>query len=166
LDAVAPSYPNYGNDPLDSDVEEEEYEEEVVTKKRQLDKEDELEFPSLIDESSNRNVSLGNDKDEFPEGISWRPNQSIPQPTNVSIGKETYLKPEHAQKFTTELSSFLAFVPIQFWKLHLERTNVYGCHHYGTLKSPAEEQGKVYGGRIWRDVALREFMTFLAYLLK
>ena len=99
-------------------------------------------------------------------GIKWKPNQYIPQPTNVSIGKKSTLKDEYRGKFRTELSSFLAFFPIEFWQLYLERTNVYGFHLYNTAKQTAEQRGSIYGGRKWVDATLKEFMTFFGMLIE
>ena len=76
------------------------------------------------------------------------------------------MKDEYRGKFRTELSSFLAFFPIEFWQLYLERTNVYGFHLYNTAKQTAEQRGSIYGGRKWVDATLKEFMTFFGMLIE
>ena len=139
LDSVPNDDPNDGVDPLDSDVEEEKSDDEYHTQ-RKMKSVDELEFSSFAAYDSNTHGDTDDADDLTSGGIKWKPNQYIPQPTNVSIGKKSTLKDEYRGKFRTELSSFLAFFPIEFWQLYLEQTNVYGSHLYNTAKQTAEQR--------------------------
>ena len=73
-------------------------------------------------------------------------------PINVSKNETSRLKLGYVQHFTTPLSSFLSFVPLEFWKLWLYETNRYGKQKLGSSVA-------------FKPISLPEFMTFFGILL-
>ena len=108
-------------EPLDSDEEDEDnnpfsngMEESIgFVKRNDLSigdlKEDDLILPSL-----DQTAAVDSDNVTTEEGLQWTPNASLAAPVNVSSSRKTTLKEEFSMNFVTELSSLLAFVPIQF----------------------------------------------------
>ena len=79
---------------------------------------------------------------------------------------ETTMKNEKKIKFITPLSSLLAFVPIELWKLYLFQTNAYGRQkHALKVRDKQQNGGRLTGCRIWKDITLQEFMTFFGILI-
>ena len=130
MDSVPIDNHSYGAEPLGSDVEEEEYPKEGIVCKQKLDRADELVFPSLMDEEDGTGLASGVDNNDEVDGIHWKANQPIPQPMKSNFGNKSKIIEKYLHMFTIELSSFLAFVPLEFWQLHLECSNIYGRHHF------------------------------------
>lgn len=121
-----------------------------------------LVLPSLSDnDTTDDDIDLTND-----EGLQWSFNKALNPPLNVSTGERTTIKDNKRMKFITPLSSFLAFVPIEFWKLYLFQTNTYGKDKYATKVQDKEDAGQSYTGRIWRSISLQEFMTLFGILIQ
>ena len=55
--------------------------------------------------------------DVVQDGLCWKLGGTLQPPLNVSKNETSRLKTGSAQHFTTPLSSFLSFVPLDFWKL-------------------------------------------------
>ena len=119
-----------------------------------------LVLPSLVSPRADEEV-VGTAAD----GLQWKSNMSLAPPINVSSGRKTELKSEHRMRFVNPLSSFTAFLPIEFWKLYLYRTNTNGEMKYNAQVEECKIQGREYHGRIWRDITLKEFMTFFGILI-
>jgi len=73
---------------------------------------EELYFPSLGLESEDNDTDIH--LNDSSNGLRWTANRSMARPINVSSNKKTTIKEEHRTKFTSSLSSFLAFVPVEF----------------------------------------------------
>ena len=95
------------------------------------------------------------------DGLNWRLNGKLPAPINLSTKRETHLKEATKVKFTTQISSFLAFVPIEFWILYTFRTNSYALWRFTKEK----KEGKRRHQRQWKDITLDEFMAFFGILI-
>ena len=121
---------------------------------------DELVLPSLAPAGEDNS-----DNEEESDGIRWKFSGRMGAPINIAKNKKTQLKAEHKMKFVTPLSSFLAFVPIEFWKLYVFRTNTNGEKKYNSKVESKAEAGEIYRGRIWSDISLKEFMTFIGMLI-
>ena len=126
-----------------------------------LDAED-LILPSLMD---NEVSESGDDDQVGAEGIFWKFNGKQNPPVNVSKGIKTQLKENTKTRFVTPLSSFLAFVPIEFWKLYVFRTNCQGKKHYIQRRDAAMNSFGVYRGKVWKNASLQEFMVFFGILI-
>ena len=98
-------------------------------------------------------------------GLAWKLNAALNPPLNVSRGMKTKLIEEKRIHFVNPLSSFLAFVPLEFWKLYLFRTNTNGRYRYSEKLKKAARDNKEYHGRKWKDLSMNEFMTFFGLLI-
>ena len=76
-------------------------------------------------------TSKRNDEDRTFEtcGLKWKKDYRLNAAQGIRPKRETYLKPKTAQLFRTEIESFLAFLPIQYWMWHLDVTNYYAKNH-------------------------------------
>jgi len=100
--------------------------------------------------------------DDFPQGsadqdgLKWQTHGSLQQPLGVCT-KKTTIKKEHLQKFSNPLSSLLAILPIEFWKLCVFATNNYARW------TIANSEKSVY----WtKDCDLRKMMLFFSILIR
>lgn len=120
-----------------------------------LDGEEGELFPSVNESILDSFLRPGaNERAIEEEGILWRYGETLPSPANCSRGERTTLKPDARLHFINPLSSFLAFVPIEMWKVWLFHTNKYGA--------TAAEQS----GRVFQRFSLQEFMVFFGILMK
>ena len=78
-------------------------------------REEDLILPSLVKEKDASTTSCEGEEG----GLAWKLNASLSPPLNVSRGKRTYLIEDKKMNFVNPQSSFLAFVPLEFWKLYL-----------------------------------------------
>ena len=98
---------------------------------------------------------LQDERDVMVRGLVWKTKKrEIPAPINLSQGEKMTLIDKYRMNFMTPLSSFLSFVPIEFWRLWLFETNRY-----------AKEQVNV-NKRSFRDMTLSEFMNFFGIMLE
>ena len=70
----------------------------------------------LLDFPSQQQLEPAKDEDVDTSGMRWRFNGRMTPPINVSRGVVTKLKPDAKMKFINPLASFLASLPIEFWK--------------------------------------------------
>ena len=115
-----------------------------------------LDLRDLIDSGFNivpvaESASLVGEVDVVQDGLQWKLGGTMQPPLNVSKNVSSKLKVGMTQHFNTPLSSFLSFVPMDFWKLWLYETN-----RYGTQKLLQQEN--TIGA--FKPIALQEFMTF------
>ena len=122
-------------------------------------REEDLTLPSLVQGGDEGTVS------DSDGGLMWKLNGALSPPLNVSTGRKTELIEEKKMNFVNPLSSFLAFVPVEFWKLYLFRTNSNGRYRYNERLKKVARGGKEYHGRKWHDLSLNEFMTFFGLLI-
>lgn len=113
---------------------------------------DEFSFPSLVSPNNTNGIK--------EDGLIWNMSSTQSAPVNVGGGRRTKIKETAKIKFVTPLSSFLALLPIEFWKLYVFQTNNYA--HWKIAKE--EKEGKSQQ-RVWKDVTLNEFMTFFGILM-
>jgi len=93
--------------------------------------------------------------DVLDDGMVWKTSQQhIPPPINKSTGQKTRVKEEYKKNFNTPLSSFLSFIPLDFWKQWTFETN-----RYAKKKLVDSKRG-------FRDVTLQEMMVFMALLME
>ena len=127
---------------------------------------EELILPSLMDDDESAETVGENQGEVGSEGgIFWKFNGKQNPPLNVSKGMKTQLKEDKKTKFLTPLSSLLAFVPIEFWKLYLFRTNCQGKKLYIQKRDAAIKSSGVYRQRPWKNASLQEFMVFIGILI-
>jgi len=105
--------------------------------------------------STEHDDSVVEEIDVVQDGLRWKLGGTVKPPINISKNKVSELKAGYTQHFTTPLSSFLSFVPIDFWKLWLYETNRYGQQKVSSDKFSAQ----------FRPITLQEFMTFFGILL-
>ena len=58
-------------------------------------------------------------------GLKWKKDYQLNIAQGIRPPRGTYLIPKTAQSFRTEIESFFAFLPINYWKWHLKVTNFY-----------------------------------------
>ncbi|CAJ1939356.1 unnamed protein product [Cylindrotheca closterium] len=108
----------------DTDEEEEGEEQEVRTRDYiSTDLQLNLNFPSLRQyEPSNTEWMSGI---KWDVGLNGEVTTDVPSPTNLASNKKSYIPGKFKAHFSSPLSSFLAFFPIEFWRLVVKRTNEY-----------------------------------------
>ena len=138
---------------LESDAEDEEEEDiegdKTTRKKSYAPLLEELDFESLQTPSADLN-----------NGLTWKLNGSLPPPHQATTTAKAKLKPSAISKFTSPLKSFLAFLPVEFWKLYVHRCNSYARFKIQTDISKGKPAKK------WTEITLDEFMTFWGILIK
>ena len=80
------------------------------------------------------NATLVDEIDVVEDGLRWKIGGTVQPPLNVSRHQKSRLKTGSAQHFTTPLSSFLSFVPLDFWKLWVYETNRACCWNVSSNK--------------------------------
>ena len=112
-------------------------------------------------------LGLPSEEDDVVEekqaGLKWIVNGCIDKPINVASNQQSYVKIDSRSRFINPMSSFLAFVPVEFWKMYVFHTNLYARRRFEQERQ--EGKGR-YHNRIWVDVTLDEFMTFFGILIK
>lgn len=94
-------------------------------------------------------------------GLKWKKDYRLNAAQGIRPKRETYLKPKTAQLFRTEIESFLAFLPIQYWMWHLDVTNYYAKNH-----TKPDSTKKNSGCDSMKDIHIQELMTFYAILMQ
>ena len=141
-------------DHIESDAEDEDEEDEskpdqTTTTKSHAVLLEELHFQSLESPSS---------VDE--NGLTWKFNGSLAPPHQATTKAKASLRPNAVQKFSSPLKSFLAFFPVEFWKLYLHRSNAYARFRIQQDIDTGKPAKK------WNEITLDEFMTFFGILIK
>ena len=151
-------------DVIDSDTDEETDDEKIVnddeytiSMKPRATCNELLDFPSQQEQQPQ-------DEDLETTGLKWRYNGRMNPPINVSRGVTTQLKRDAKLKFVNPLASFLAFLPIEFWKRYCYQTNCYTREKYN--KQRDRRTVLEHRPRNWVDLTLNEFMTFVSILIK
>jgi len=100
---------------------------------------------------------------EQQDGLMWATNTSCsPSFGTYDETKRSSIKPELKSKFVNPLSSFLAFLPLEFWKLFVFETNRYAARRQSEATS-------INGGpRVnWASpLTLNEMFTFMGILIQ
>ena len=94
-------------------------------------------------------------------GLKWKKDYHLNTAQGIRPPRETYLKRDYVKSFRSEIESFLAFLPINFWMWHLKVTNFYIENHRKeslTRKNPSIHKIK--------DIHIQELMTFYAILMQ
>ena len=100
-----------------------------------IESEDELsdnEFEKRLYEGNcTYDMSKQTDEDRSFEtcGLKWKKDYRLNAAQGIRPKRETHLKSKTKQLFRTEIESFLAFLPIQYWMWHLDVTNYYAKNH-------------------------------------
>ena len=90
------------------------------------------------------------------DGLEWELNGSVASPHNVYDGPPSYIPKKFKCHFNTPLSSFLAFFPIELWKIVVVETNKYAKWSHDTFGT----------FRSWKPTDLRELMAFVSLLIR
>ena len=132
-----------------------------------IESEDELsdnEFEKRLYEGNcTYDMSKQTDEDRSFEtcGLKWKKDYRLNAAQGIRPKRETHLKSKTKQLFRTEIESFLAFLPIQYWMWHLDVTNYYAKNH-----SKTDSIKKKSGFDSMKDIHIQELMTFYAILMQ
>jgi hypothetical protein len=108
---------------------------------------------SFIDHQENASTTLLTDEiDVIEDGLRWKLGGTVDGPQNVSKNERSRLKVGAARYFTTPWNSFMAFIPLDFWKLWVYETNRYGFQKESLKGS-------------FRPISTPEFINFFGILL-
>ena len=111
-----------------------------------------LNFNSLRQyQSSNTEMKSGM---KWDVGRNGEVSSDVPSPPNLASKKTSYIPRKYKAHFSSPLSSFLAFFPIEFWRLVVKRTNEYALWE----KEFGERQ--LYDK--WYPTDLQEMMRFFS----
>ena len=94
-------------------------------------------------------------------GLLWKKDYQLNTAQGIRPPRETCLKTKTAKYFRTEIESFLAFLPINYWMWHLKVSNFY-------IETHRKESliGKNTSGHKIKDIHIQELMTFYAILMQ
>ena len=100
--------------------------------------------------------------DEKLNGLVWKSNKVLNEPSDIPSPAAAKLKPNFASKFDTPLGSFLAFCPIPWFEKIMVESNKYALKKFS--------DGKPFGnfricGALMYEITLREVMVFHGLLL-
>ena len=141
-------------DPLDSDVEMEDNQEEEYN----MDNTDPKIRPNKSFLST-RIIGSAKDVEEI-DGITWEPDGDLGEPPEKSNLGTSTLKEKYLHMFDTPLRSMLAFLPLRIWIHICNESNRYAHQVMKETKKP-----KIAGYRWKEDISLQEFMQFIGILI-
>ena len=94
-------------------------------------------------------------------GLLWKKDYQLNTAQGIRPPRETCLKAKTVKYFRTEIESFLAFLPINYWMWHLKVTNFYiETHRKESLIGKNTSSHKI------KDIHIQELMTFYAILMQ
>ncbi len=135
-----------------------------------VDISDESDFEEISATGLRSKLELDFDPDEDVEAmqnITWRYDKHLDAPSDLykhdgedEAHEELRLKDEHATLFDKPLTSFLAMMPLDFWRNVLIQTNV------AAAKLVEQHPRKLLAGRKWTNMfSLSEVMMFLGMII-
>ena len=100
---------------------------------------------------------LDKDGEKEETGYRWMATGYLPPPANVAEKKRSMVRPECQKLFKTEMSSFLAFIPVRFWLAIAAY-----CSINAHLIMEQTSSNLICGARWEHDVTLKEVFVTVA----